>query len=82
MKIKINGEQRELAKAFALSALIEEMGMKADRVAIERNGEIVPRSRWQETVVEDGDRLEVVHFVGGGAGSQLNQSSSQSTSPA
>jgi sulfur carrier protein len=41
--------------------------LKGDRVAVELNGEIVPRAHWVETIVEEGDRLEVVHFVGGGA---------------
>ena len=42
--------------------------MKSDRVAIELNREIVPRGQWAETKLSDGDRLEIVHFVGGGAG--------------
>jgi thiamine biosynthesis protein ThiS len=42
------------------------MGMKGDRVAVEMNREIVPRAQWQATALKDGDRLEIVHFVGGG----------------
>ena len=49
-----------------LSALISELGMKPDRVAVELNREIVPREQWTQTVLQDGDRLEIVHFVGGG----------------
>jgi sulfur carrier protein len=67
MTLQINGENRELGDDLLLSALIEQMGMKADRVAVERNGEIVPRGRWTETTLQDGDRLEIVHFVGGGS---------------
>jgi thiamine biosynthesis protein ThiS len=67
MTLQINGEKRELRDGLLLSSLIEEMGMKADRVAVERNGDIVPRGRWVETVLHDGDRLEIVHFVGGGS---------------
>jgi thiamine biosynthesis protein ThiS len=67
MTLQINGEKRELRDGLLLSSLIEEMGMKADRVAVERNGDIVPRGRWAETVLHDGDRLEIVHFVGGGS---------------
>ncbi len=67
MTLRINGETRELGDGLPLSALLEEMGMKADRVAVERNGEIVPRGRWAETILHEGDRLEIVHFVGGGA---------------
>jgi thiamine biosynthesis protein ThiS len=69
MTLQINGEKRALADGLLLSTLIEQMGMKADRVAVERNGEIVPRSRWAQTTLQDGDRLEIVHFVGGGTGS-------------
>ena len=48
-------------------ALIEHLGMKADRVAVELNLDIVPRRLWVETQLADGDRLEIVHFVGGGS---------------
>jgi thiamine biosynthesis protein ThiS len=46
---------------------VEILGMKVDRVAVELNRDIVPRDRWAETVLHEGDRLEIVHFVGGGA---------------
>lgn len=65
MRLVINAEERELAAA-TLDALVAELGMKADRVAVELNREIVPRTRWSETALHDGDRLEIVHFVGGG----------------
>ena len=65
MRLVINAEERELA-ATKLDALVAELGMKADRVAVELNREIVPRARWSETALHDGDRLEIVHFVGGG----------------
>jgi thiamine biosynthesis protein ThiS len=68
MRLVINGEERELAAPLpSLTALLEHLGMKADRVAIELNRQIVARDRWPETPVSDGDRLEIVHFVGGGA---------------
>ena len=70
MKLQINGEEREFANIptpFTLSALVETLGMKADRVAVELNREIVPRGQWTETALKEGDRLEVVHFVGGGS---------------
>jgi sulfur carrier protein len=66
MRLVINAEERELA-ASTLDALIEELGMKSDRVAVELNREIVPRAKWSTTALTDGDRLEIVHFVGGGA---------------
>ena len=69
MKLQINGEERDLSDSlapFTLATLVEVLGMKADRVAVELNRDIVPRDRWAETCLNDGDRLEVVHFVGGG----------------
>jgi sulfur carrier protein len=69
MKLQINGEEHsfgDAASPFTLVSLVEALGMKADRVAIELNSEIVPRDRWAETNLAEGDRLEVVHFVGGG----------------
>jgi sulfur carrier protein len=65
MNLMINGET-QVFSAGTLGALVEQLGMKADRVAIELNREIVPREQWPETPLHDGDRLEIVHFVGGG----------------
>jgi len=67
MTIQINGEPRDFDSPLSLSALIEKLGMKQDRVAIERNRNIVPRQAWQETQLADGDQLEIVQFVGGGS---------------
>jgi len=66
MKLQINGEQRDLPGGLSLAALVEHLGMKPDRVAVELNLEIVPRTNWQEIHLKDGDKLEIVHFVGGG----------------
>ena len=69
MKLQLNGEDRDFESPpapFTLAALVEKLGMKADRVAVELNREIVTRDRWSETPLKEGDRLEVVHFVGGG----------------
>lgn len=66
MTIEINGEPRSFEGALTLSSLIERLGMKSDRVAVELNRDIVPRDQWPETQIADGDRLEIVHFVGGG----------------
>lgn len=68
MKLHINGDERSFDSpaAFTLAALVELLRMKPDRLAVELNREIVPRDRWTETVLHDGDQLEVVHFVGGG----------------
>ena len=71
MKLQINGEERifsDIPESFTLAGLMEKLGMKPDRVAVELNRDIVPRERWSETRLTEGDRLEVVHFVGGGCG--------------
>jgi thiamine biosynthesis protein ThiS len=65
MKIVINGQEQSVAP-IALAVLIEQLGMKQDRVAVELNRNIVPRSQWAETNLAEGDQLEIVHFVGGG----------------
>ncbi|MGO8984612.1 MAG: sulfur carrier protein ThiS [Terriglobales bacterium] len=67
--LTINGEKQR-SSAETLSALVEGLGMKSDRVAIELNREIVPREQWSKTALHDGDRLEIVHFVGGGSSDQ------------
>ena len=70
MNLSINGATREFTEPstteLTLAALVEQLGMKSDRVAIELNREIVPRASWSETKLNEGDRLEIVHFVGGG----------------
>ena len=66
MQLIINGTPREFPEQLTLSTLVEQLGMKPDRVAVELNREIVPRVSWPQTVLKDGDKLEVVHFVGGG----------------
>jgi sulfur carrier protein len=69
MYFVLNGQSREfaqLAPGANLQDLIAELGLKGDRVAIEHNGNIVPRGEWGGTRLAEGDRLEIVHFVGGG----------------
>ena len=66
MKLVINGEDREYSALSSLSDLVVQLGMKADRVAVELNGDLVRRDRWPATTLSDGDKLEIVHFVGGG----------------
>ncbi len=65
VKILLNGEAREVGAAN-LSALIDEIGLDGRKVAVERNLAIVPRSAYLATALEEDDRLEIVHFVGGG----------------
>jgi len=70
MKLIINGELREFGSLSMLSDLISQLGMKPDRVAVELNRELIPRDRWPATQLSDGDKLEIVHFVGGGSPKQ------------
>ncbi|MEQ7155281.1 sulfur carrier protein ThiS [Brevundimonas aurifodinae] len=65
MRIQVNGDTREVA-ARTVSALVEELGFDVRKVAVERNLAIVPRSLHATTALEDGDRIELVQFVGGG----------------
>jgi len=64
--ISVNGEHRRVAAGTTIAALVGELGLDPARVAVERNLEIVARSTLGETMVEDGDDYEIVHFVGGG----------------
>jgi thiamine biosynthesis protein ThiS len=66
MKLQINGEDRDFTAPLSLSSLVEQLGMKSDRVAVELNRSIVAREQWAQTSLGEGDRLEIVHFVGGG----------------
>ena len=66
MKLQINGEVREFSSPLSLASLLEQMALKADRVAVELNRNIVPREQWATTGLQEGDELEIVHFVGGG----------------
>lgn len=65
MRIEVNGEPREVVATTVL-ALVEELGLDARKVAVERNLEIVPKSLHAATLIAEGDRIEVVQFVGGG----------------
>ena len=64
--LTVNGEPRR-SSAATIAALVDELGLKPEKVAVERNGTIVPRSTLAETRLADGDALEIVHFVGGGS---------------
>lgn len=66
IKILLNGESREVPESMTLAALVRWLELPEDRIAVERNLEIVNRDDWANTQVDAGDRLEVVHFVGGG----------------
>lgn len=66
MKIQVNGESREIESGSTIAALLGELGVTQPYVAVERNLEVVPRAQHRETVLRDGDRIEVVTLVGGG----------------
>ncbi|HEY2351398.1 MAG TPA: sulfur carrier protein ThiS [Candidatus Acidoferrum sp.] len=66
LDITVNGEHRVAAQGATVADLLQELKLPPGRVAIERNLEILPRPRWNETLVRTGDSYEIVHFVGGG----------------
>ena len=75
MNLTINGEPREFSANLTVPALLAELGLKSDRVAVELNRDLLPRDRWDKTQLNDNDKLEIVHFVGGGARQKLGTSS-------
>ena len=66
MEIIINGESRQFSAPLSVAALVEALGFTGKRIAVERNGEIVPRGRHAEVELAAGDRIEIVVAVGGG----------------
>jgi thiamine biosynthesis protein ThiS len=66
LQIQINGAYEEVSNGLRLSELITRMKLRADQIAIELNQQVVRRSAWQSTILQPDDRVEIVHFVGGG----------------
>ena len=66
MKIKLNGEEKEIADGVTLIGLLEQLKIRSARVVVERNRDIVSRDAYSATLLREGDSLEIVHFVGGG----------------
>ena len=66
MKIFINGETKELAEEIKLNELLKHFSLPSERIAIELNREVIRKKDWENIKVNDGDKLEVIHFVGGG----------------
>ena len=66
MQIQVNGERHELRDESLLSDLLKELSLALERVAVELNSQVVRRKEWPNTILRDGDRVEIVHFVGGG----------------
>ena len=67
MNILLNGEPKEIPANLAVAALIAELGLTPERLAIEVNRRIIRRADWPSTTLAEGDKVEIVHFVGGGA---------------
>jgi len=66
VKLRVNGEEQEVAAGTTVTDLLETLGLSAKRVAIEHNRVIVKQDQWAGLALESGDELEIVHFVGGG----------------
>jgi len=66
MKIKINGEEKQIADGLSVNGLLESLQIRPARVVVERNRDIVSRESFAATMLAEGDILEIVHFVGGG----------------
>ena len=66
MTVIVNGEPKNCPDGLTLAQFIEQLGLKGDRVAVELNRQIAARGTWAERMLHEGDRLEIVHFVGGG----------------
>ena len=67
MRVYVNGEVKELSGPISLAELITQLNLPAARIAVELNRNVVRRSEWSATMLHDDDRLEIVHFVGGGS---------------
>lgn len=64
--IQVNGESRETAASTTVAELLSQLGLNSGRLAIELNLRILPKAKWEETRVAEGDRFEIVQLVGGG----------------
>lgn len=66
VKVFINGETKEITKQFNLLELLKEFSLPSERIAIELNKEVVRKKDWESILINDADKIEIVHFVGGG----------------
>jgi thiamine biosynthesis protein ThiS len=66
LRVYVNDESKEFVEGLSLTDLIRQLDLPAQRIAVELNKEVVRRSAWDQTVLRDDDRIEIVHFVGGG----------------
>jgi thiamine biosynthesis protein ThiS len=69
LTVVVNGEETHIAEGTSVDRVVGDLGLKPERVAVELNHRIVRRSQWTSTALREGDRVEIVHFVGGGAAS-------------
>jgi thiazole synthase len=69
VRITLNGKPRSVSTDLSIASLLQEMGLEPAHVAVEHNQEVIPRRTWPEAKIRDGDRIEVVTFMGGGSGS-------------
>ena len=72
MRVYVNGESRELSGTPSLAELITQLDLPAARIAVELNREVVRRADWSSTMLKEDDRIEIVHFVGGGVDVNIN----------
>lgn len=66
MIVEVNGESRDVPDSSTLAELVKHLALAPERLAIELNRQVVRRTDWQQTALREGDRIEIVHFVGGG----------------
>jgi thiamine biosynthesis protein ThiS len=66
LRVEVNGEAKELEEGATLQSLVERLSLAPERLAVEHNREVVRRADWPALKLSDGDRVEIVHFVGGG----------------
>ncbi len=67
LQVYVNGDSQELSETTSLAQFVEQLELAPQRIAIELNRVVVRRADWSTTILRDGDRLEIVHFVGGGS---------------
>lgn len=66
MKITLNGKPKDIAPAATVAELLEQLGLDMQKVVVERNAAILPRQSYASEAIQDGDTIEIIHFVGGG----------------
>jgi len=76
--IQVNGEQRNVPDSLTLAGLVRHLSLAPERLAIELNHRVVRRADWPDTALKEGDRVEIVHFVGGGMKSRSQKSEHRS----